>query len=45
MEGGNKCEVNNLLRFQVESLPSPRSYANGANLGKIFHLTGFVANI
>ena len=51
MEGGyspehsNKCKSYNLLRFQVEALPSPRSYANGATLGGIFHVTGFIAKI
>ena len=38
-------EVFNFLAFQAEALPSPRSYANGANLGGVFHLTGFNVNI
>ena len=54
MEGGqlvqnkshsNECKVYHQLSFQVEALPSPRSYANGAKLGGIFHLTGFSVNI
>ena len=38
-------EVFNFLAFQAEALPSPRSYANGANLGGVFRLTGFNVNI